>query len=90
MLNMFVGVVISSFNNEKQKISNINRLTNLELEYINTCINCFKAKPKLQFKSTGNKFRDILLKIAESKPFIIAVYIAIFANFIVMIPQYYG
>jgi hypothetical protein len=90
MLNMFVGVVISSFNNEKQKISNINRLTNLELEYINTCINCFKSKPELLFQSTGNKFRDILIKIAKSKPFNVAVYIAIFANFLVLIPQYYG
>lgn len=45
ILNMFVGVVISTFNIEKEKLSHNTHLTKLESEYIDICLLCYKAKP---------------------------------------------
>jgi len=38
ILNMFVGVVISTYNLEKEKLSHNTQLTKLESEYIDTCV----------------------------------------------------
>ena len=45
ILNMFIEVVISTFNREKEKISFNTKLTKLESEYIETCIACYQKKP---------------------------------------------
>jgi len=45
MVNLFVGVVIATYEKEKEKLSNNTQLTALELEYIDTCIKCYKVSP---------------------------------------------
>ena len=45
MFTLFVQVVISVFNLEKEKLSHSTYLTNLEYEYIDTCIKCYKIGP---------------------------------------------
>jgi translation initiation factor 2 beta subunit (eIF-2beta)/eIF-5 len=49
IFNIFIGAVISTFDNEKEKISHNTQLTELEREYIETCIKCYKISPKKQF-----------------------------------------
>ena len=42
-LNMFVGVVISTFKREKEKLSHSNLLTDLERDYLEACALLYKA-----------------------------------------------
>lgn len=50
MFNLFIGVVVNTFNKEKEKISHNAYLTSLEFEYIETCIKCLKIKPLKVFR----------------------------------------
>lgn len=50
MFNLFIGVVVNTFNKEKEKISQNAYLTSLEFEYIETCIKCLKIKPLKVFR----------------------------------------
>ena len=43
ILNLFVGVVINTFNLEKDEVSNNNMLTKLQLEYLEVSKNCYKT-----------------------------------------------
>jgi len=52
MFNLFVQVVISIFNLEKEKLSHSTYLTTLEFEYIDTCIKCYKISPRKLFTAT--------------------------------------
>jgi hypothetical protein len=52
MFNLFVYVVVSVFNLEKEKLSHSTYLTNLEYEYIDTCIKCFKISPQKVFSNS--------------------------------------
>ena len=44
-LNLFIGVVVQSFNIEKEKLSHNAHLTKLETEYVDICLLCYKAQP---------------------------------------------
>ena len=41
ILNLFVGVVINTFNQEKEKLSNNNKMTDLQKEYVEVMIKCY-------------------------------------------------
>ena len=41
ILNLFVGVVITTFNAEKDEVSNNNMLTKLQIEYLEVLKNCY-------------------------------------------------
>ena len=55
IVNLFVGVVINTFNSEKDKLSHNNLLTDLQTEYCNVIIKVYQSKPRMLYKSTGNK-----------------------------------
>jgi hypothetical protein len=44
-LNMFVGVVISTFKREKEKLSHSTLLTPLERDYLEACTLAYKCQP---------------------------------------------
>ena len=46
ILNLFVGVVISTFNVEKEKLSHNGLMTPLQNEYVEALIKCFVTNPK--------------------------------------------
>jgi len=46
-LNLFVGVVIESFNLEKEELSLNNLLKKVEKSWIETCQLCYSAKPRI-------------------------------------------
>jgi hypothetical protein len=64
MVNLFVGVVIATYEKEKEKLYNNTLLTALELEYIDTCIKCYKVSPFKVFTSS-NVFRRVCYSITE-------------------------
>ena len=45
ILNLFVGVVINTFNVEKEKLSNNNKMTDLQKEYVEVMIKCYSSEP---------------------------------------------
>ena len=47
LLNMFVGVVLSSFMVENEKLRKTSLLTKQEIDYIDACVMCYKSTPIL-------------------------------------------
>ena len=80
MLNMFVGVVLSTFYMQKEKVTHGNHLTKLEGEYIDICSLCYKAKPQKRHTSSGFAVRDRLYQIAVHRYFDWFIFACIFAN----------
>ena len=58
VLNLFVGVVINTFNIEKEKLSHNNLMTDLQNEWTEVLIKCYQIKPVKDVIETGNKVRD--------------------------------
>ena len=54
ILNLFVGVVINKFNEEKERLAHNTQLTPIQMEYCDTMIKCYSAKPKVVYQDTGN------------------------------------
>ena len=50
IFNLFVGVVISTFSEEKEKLVRNNLLTPLQMEYCDTMTKCFQAKAKIVYQ----------------------------------------
>ena len=57
LLNLFVGVVISTFNRQKEKIGGNNLLTDSQKEWIDAKLEAMKAKPIKLMRAPENKFR---------------------------------
>ena len=57
ILNLFVGVVINTFNEEKEKLSRNAQLTSLQNEYCDVLINVYSTKPKKAVASHDGKIR---------------------------------
>ena len=89
ILNMFVGVVISTFNIEKEKLSHNTHLTKLESEYIDICLLCYKAKPRLVYTPTGCKLKDKMRNLADTKWFDFFIFGCIIVNSLVLMLQWH-
>jgi hypothetical protein len=90
IFNLFIGAVISTFYNEKEKISHNTQLTELEREYVETCIKCFKIFPKKLYKEKGKCLRRISFLIVESEIFNTAIFAAIIINSAVLSLTWYN
>ena len=60
MLNLFIGVVISNFNREKEKIGMNNLLTDRQKEWLDTRLIVIKSKPIKKLKAPENRIRKAL------------------------------
>ena len=90
ILNLFVGVVINTFNIEKEKLSNNKLMTDLQTEYCEVLIKCFSTHPTRVINETGNKFRDLFTKLIRHKAFDIGIIICIILNTIVLSLAWYA
>ena len=59
ILNLFVGIVISTFNREKEKLGNNFLLTDKQKKWLDLKLMMFKAKPIRRVKVEGNSYRSI-------------------------------
>ena len=66
ILNLFVGVVINTFDHEKDKLSLNHILTPKQQEWIQIQLLCYRSKPIIKSKPSGSRIRNCLLKIAEA------------------------
>lgn len=89
ILNMFVGVVISTFNIEKEKLNHNTHLTKLESEYIDTCVLCYQSKPVAAFQKSGNWIKDKMRLLVLHKAFDIVIFISILINSIILMLSWY-
>ena len=58
ILNMFVGVVISVFNVQKEKLELGHLLTQLQRDWCDCLINIYKSEPVAIYIETGDKIKD--------------------------------
>ena len=65
-------------------------MTELQQEYVEALIKCYKHYPTNTFIQTGNKIRDICLKIAKHKYFEVFIFICICANTVILSLSWYG
>lgn len=57
LLNLFVGVVISNFNRERDKIGGNNLLTEAQKEWIDSRLLVINSKPEKKLKPPRNRIR---------------------------------
>jgi len=73
ILNLFVGVVIGTFNNEKKNIGKYSLLTETQKEWIGTNTMILDVKPvespEVRAQIYKNKVRGFLLKLVEHNYF---------------------
>jgi|688.fasta_scaffold593114_1 hypothetical protein len=84
LLNMFVGVVLSSFMVENEKLRKTSLLTKQEIDYIDACVMCYKSTPIVGYKDSGNCLKDICHKFVISKTFEYLSFVFVTTNFIVL------
>lgn len=89
-LNLFVGVVIESFNKEKEELSLNKLLKKVEKSWIETCQLCYKTEPKIRTPETGARFRDRMIKICNSTKFDNFILVMILGNTLSLTLKWYG
>ncbi|XP_027762392.1 sodium channel protein type 3 subunit alpha-like [Empidonax traillii] len=88
MLNLFVGVVINNFNQQRKKISVKDLfLTEEQKKYYNALKKLGSKKPQKPIPRPSNAFLGLLFDIVEHKAFDIVVVILICLNMVVMMAE---
>ena len=90
ILNLFVGVVINTFNIEKEKLSRNALMTDLQNEYVEVLIKCYTRRPLTAVIETGNRCRDQMSKLAQHPAFEIFIFVCICLNTLVLAMTWYG
>jgi len=65
MLNMFVGIVINVFNQEKETLQMNHMLTEIQSDWCDVLIFVYNKKPNIIFNETGILIKDLSYKIAS-------------------------
>ncbi|NXG43481.1 SCN4A protein, partial [Psilopogon haemacephalus] len=88
MLNLFIGVVISNFNQQRKKISGKDLfLTEEQKKYYNALKKLGSKKPQKPIPRPLNAFQGLLFDIVSHKAFDITIVIFICLNMIVMMAE---
>ncbi|NWQ81069.1 SCN4A protein, partial [Columbina picui] len=88
MLNLFIGVVISNFNQQRKKISGKDLfLTEEQKKYYNALKKLGSKKPQKPIPRPLNVFQGLLFDIVSHKAFDITVVILICLNMVVMMAE---
>ncbi|NWR37930.1 SCN4A protein, partial [Tachuris rubrigastra] len=88
MLNLFIGVVISNFNQQRKKISGKDLfLTEEQKKYYNALKKLGSKKPQKPIPRPSNAFLGLLFDVVEHKAFDIIIVIFICLNMVVMMAE---
>ncbi|NXF86076.1 SCN4A protein, partial [Eubucco bourcierii] len=88
MLNLFIGVVISNFNQQRKKISGKDLfLTEEQKKYYNALKKLGSKKPQKPIPRPSNAFQELLFDIVSHKAFDITIVIFICLNMVVMMAE---
>lgn len=64
-LNLFVGVVVSNFNTEHEKLGGNNLLTEKQREWIDLKLLVLRSQPLAKLKAPPSRFRSFLFRVYE-------------------------
>ncbi|KAM7035970.1 sodium channel protein type 5 subunit alpha-like [Passerculus sandwichensis] len=88
MLNLFIGVVISNFNQQRKKISGKDLfLTEEQKKYYSALKKLGSKKPQKPIPRPANAFQGLLFDIVNHKAFDVTIVIFICLNMIVMMAE---
>lgn len=90
ILNMFVGIVINVFSDEKKTLELNHLLTQTQLDWCEVLILCYKSEPKIEFIRTGNIIKDSCYSIAMNIYFDRFILICIIMNTFCMAYTWHG
>ncbi|TNV87903.1 hypothetical protein FGO68_gene16047 [Halteria grandinella] len=90
LLNLFVGVVISTFNSETDKLGGTNLLTSKQKEWIEAKVMILKAKPMRRFRPPSNVFRQWMFRVHQHRWYENAILVCIVLNTVVLALKWYG
>lgn len=89
VLNMFVGITITVFTTEKDKLHLNHYLTEMQEEWCDVMISIYGSKPLLKYQITDNFFFDGCYYIASSTLFDNFIFFCITANTVIMCLTWY-
>ena len=89
-LNLFVGVVIESFNNEKEELSLNSLLRQIEKKWIDVQLMTYNTKPEVKINTTGQRFVDLMFRISQNPKFDLFIMIMILANTFLLAMKWYN
>ncbi|NXK71417.1 SCN4A protein, partial [Amazona guildingii] len=88
MLNLFIGVVISNFNEQRKKISGKDLfLTEEQKKYYNALKKLGSKKPQKPIPKPSNMFQGLLFDMVSHKAFDITIAVFICLNMVVMMAE---
>ena len=89
-LNLFVGVVVETFNTQKELLTNNHCLTSAQRTYLLTELLTFSVSPKAtSFGETNNRFKKLCMDISRSQRFEFFIMTAIMLNTVILALSYY-
>ena len=88
-LNLFVGVVISTFNQEHDKLGGIDLLTEKQKEWIELRLLVLRSAPQRRLKAPKHRVREFFFKVQENIVFERCIYISIILNTVVLFLKWY-
>jgi hypothetical protein len=89
ILDLFTGVVVSTFNKEKEILGKNFLLTDNQKKWLEQKKVCMKIKPKILIEKVYSPFRQRVRDLVNSKYFEIVVLICIFLNTITLAINWY-
>lgn len=90
ILNLFVGVVISTFKKEKEILGKGNLLTPLQREWLEMKQQCIQIIPKAVEKNSLSGIRRFCYKLVRSRQFDIMILLCIIMNTLVLTINWYS
>ena len=87
---MYVGVVVSTFNEQKEKLGKNFLLTETQKQWINMKLKLLNSKPYIKkMSSSKNKYRILAFKISRSKKFENFISAVIVFNCLILMINWY-
>ena len=88
-LNLFIGVVVSTFNAEQDKIGGNDLLTEKQREWIDLKLLVLRSAPITRIKPPESKFRLFFFNISQRQAFERFIFMSIVLNTIVLTMKWY-
>eukprot|EP00347_Sterkiella_histriomuscorum_P008485 403344914 len=90
LLNLFVGVVISTYNREKEVLGKNFLLTKKQRKWLNNKIMLIQSKPMIRMKKPNQDWRGPFFQLATNSHFDKFILICILINTVILAVKWYG
>jgi len=90
ILNLFVGVIITTYNREKEKLGKNFLLTEQQKKWLETKILIIEAKPKVFMRKPKTKWRQSIYNLVSHRYFDRAIMSCIIFNALILCNKWYN